>query len=250
MLPGVSAVYRARTDLDAAARRFVERFALVLTEAGLPRMASRVFACLLVADTGQLSAGELAARLQVSPAAVSGAVRYLVQLNMVRREREPGASRDHYQIDDDMWYEVYMQRAAILKRWEQTLAEGVAVDGNRRPRTSADQRGEGVHLVPPRRAPAADGALARAPPAAAPRGRISPSGPLIGPAASGSARGTCPTLAPRRGVAQPGSAPALGAGGRGFKSPLPDHTGGRSASAPSSTWTPLSLAAGSSSPSD
>jgi hypothetical protein len=28
----------------------------------------------------------------------------------------------------------------------------------------------------------------------------------------------------RRGVAQPGSAPALGAGGRGFKSPLPDQT--------------------------
>jgi hypothetical protein len=31
------------------------------------------------------------------------------------------------------------------------------------------------------------------------------------------------TALPDRGVAQPGSAPALGAGGRGFKSPLPDH---------------------------
>ena len=121
-----------RTDADAE-RRFVERFALVLTEAGLPRMASRVFACLLVADTGQLGAGELAARLQVSPAAVSGAVRFLVQLNMVRREREPGATRDHYRIDDDMWYEVYMQRSAILKRWEQTLAEGIAITGTQGP---------------------------------------------------------------------------------------------------------------------
>jgi DNA-binding transcriptional regulator GbsR (MarR family) len=119
----------ARTNVDDAERRFVERFALVLTEAGLPRMASRVFACLLVADDGQLSAGQLAARLHVSPAAVSGAVRYLVQLNMVHREREPGASRDHYRIDDDMWYEVYMQRSAVLERWEKTLAEGVALAG-------------------------------------------------------------------------------------------------------------------------
>ena len=30
------------------------------------------------------------------------------------------------------------------------------------------------------------------------------------------------TMTRSRGVAQPGSAPALGAGGRGFKSPLPD----------------------------
>jgi predicted transcriptional regulator len=112
-----------------AVRRFVERFALVLTEAGLPRMASRVFACLLVADTGQLRASELAARLQVSPAAISGAVRFLAQLNMVRRERDPGATRDHYRIDDDMWYEVYMQRSAVLERWEKTLAEGVALTG-------------------------------------------------------------------------------------------------------------------------
>jgi predicted transcriptional regulator len=123
----------ARTNADDAERRFVERFALVLTEAGLPRMASRVFACLLVAASGQLSAGELATRLQVSPAAVSGAVRYLVQLNMVHREREPGASRDHYRIDDDMWYEVYMQRSAVLERWEKTLAEGVALTGTNDP---------------------------------------------------------------------------------------------------------------------
>jgi hypothetical protein len=31
------------------------------------------------------------------------------------------------------------------------------------------------------------------------------------------------TREPHRGVAQPGSAPALGAGGRGFKSRRPDH---------------------------
>ena len=68
---------------DPAIARFVERFALTLLETGLPRMPARVFAALLIAPDARLTAAELAERLQVSPAAISGAVRYLVQVRMV-----------------------------------------------------------------------------------------------------------------------------------------------------------------------
>jgi DNA-binding transcriptional regulator GbsR (MarR family) len=61
---------------DPAIARFVERFALTLLKTGLPRMPARVFAALLTAPDGRLTAAELAERLQVSPAAISGAVRY------------------------------------------------------------------------------------------------------------------------------------------------------------------------------
>jgi hypothetical protein len=63
-------------DADALAR-FVERFAVVLTEAGWPRMPARVFACLLADERGELTARELVDRLTVSPAAISGAGRRL-----------------------------------------------------------------------------------------------------------------------------------------------------------------------------
>ena len=69
---------------------FVERFSSDLEAAGVPRLPARVFVALLVEDDGYLTAAELAERLQISPAAVSGAVRYLIQVNLVRREREPG----------------------------------------------------------------------------------------------------------------------------------------------------------------
>ena len=46
-------------------------------------MPARVFAALLIAPDARLTAAELAERLQVSPAAISGAVRYLVQVRMV-----------------------------------------------------------------------------------------------------------------------------------------------------------------------
>jgi DNA-binding transcriptional regulator GbsR (MarR family) len=64
---------------DAAVGRFVERFAAILEDSGVPRMPARVFVGLLATDSGSLTAAELAERLQASPAAISGAVRYLAQ---------------------------------------------------------------------------------------------------------------------------------------------------------------------------
>ena len=57
----------------------------------MPRMPARAFAAILAEDAGRLTARDLAERLSVSPAAVSGAVRYLTQAGMVSRGREPGA---------------------------------------------------------------------------------------------------------------------------------------------------------------
>src|SRR5215211_9163882 len=56
---------------EEAVMRFVERFALTFSEAGVPRMAARVFVALLVSDDGRRTAAELAEMLRVSPAAIS-----------------------------------------------------------------------------------------------------------------------------------------------------------------------------------
>jgi DNA-binding transcriptional regulator GbsR (MarR family) len=118
---------------DEAVRRFIERFAVLLSDAGMARMPARVFACILAEDAGRLTAAELAERLGVSPAAVSGAVRYLLQVGMIVREREPGGRRDHYRLHDDVWGEMYISRTAQLRRWEETTAEAVALLGADRP---------------------------------------------------------------------------------------------------------------------
>lgn len=122
---------------DEAVRRFVERFALNLAEAGMPRMPARVFAAVLVAEDGRRTAAELADQLGVSPAAISGAVRYLVQLRLVSREREPGERVDHYRVSSDTWYEAIARRDEMVARWLQDLAEGVKAVG---PDTAAGAR--------------------------------------------------------------------------------------------------------------
>src|SRR3954451_24165897 len=89
----------------AAVSRYVERFAQVFVDAGMPRIASRIFVALVATDNSRLTAAELSEQLRASPAAISGGVRYLVQVGLVSREREPGSRRDHYRVDSDVWYQ-------------------------------------------------------------------------------------------------------------------------------------------------
>jgi DNA-binding transcriptional regulator GbsR (MarR family) len=115
-------------DPDAVLR-FIERFAATLDDSGVPRMPARVFVALLATDSGRLTASELADLLRVSPAAISGAVRYLGHVGLTTREREPGSRRDHYRVDDHAWYEVTLRRERLLARWLDDARVGMEVLG-------------------------------------------------------------------------------------------------------------------------
>ena len=116
-------------DAEQILLQAVERFAVLLDEAGMPRMPARVFAYLIMEDRDGFNAGELADALHVSPAAISGAVRYLTQAGMIVRERNPVARSEHYRLHDDIWYESTLERIGLLRRWEQLLAETIELVG-------------------------------------------------------------------------------------------------------------------------
>lgn len=122
---------------DQAVLRFIERFSSVFVDAGVPRMPARVFVALLATDSGSMTAADLADLLRVSPAAISGAVRYLTQVRLISRERETGTRRDVYRVFDDVWYEALIRRDEMFRRWDVPLKEGVEVLG---PDTAAGRR--------------------------------------------------------------------------------------------------------------
>lgn len=122
---------------EQAVRRFVERFAAGLVEAGMPAMPARVFSALLATDSGRLTAAELATQLDASPAAISGAVRYLALVGMISRERMPGSRRAVYAVLSDVWYEVSIRQDQAITRWVAAAREGVEVLD---PATPAGQR--------------------------------------------------------------------------------------------------------------
>jgi DNA-binding transcriptional regulator GbsR (MarR family) len=107
---------------------FVERLGSALTQAGMPRVPSLVFAALLVDEDGRMTAAELADALALSAGSISSAVRYLERVGTARRERERGSRRDVYVVDDDAWHgalmrsdQVYAPIIAALNRGLTTL---------------------------------------------------------------------------------------------------------------------------------
>jgi DNA-binding transcriptional regulator GbsR (MarR family) len=116
---------------------YIERFAAVLVAAGFPPMPARVFVALLISDTGRMTAAELAGRLRISPAAVSGAVRYLIQVGLVHKERVPGSRRDFYRMPASMWDDLLRMRDQVMSRWAALVREGIDLVG---PDTAAGRR--------------------------------------------------------------------------------------------------------------
>jgi hypothetical protein len=120
----------ARTRRDAKkTAAFIERFATAMVDSGMPRMPARVFAVLLSEDDGAATAAQLSERLTASPAAVSGAVRYLMQVRLVRKERGPGERFDTYRLHNEVWYEAIYNREHLLTGWSSMSREGVAAVG-------------------------------------------------------------------------------------------------------------------------
>lgn len=119
---------------EAAVRRFVERTALLLADWGFPRMAGRVLLTLMSAEEPGLTAADLADRMGVSPAAISGAVRYLGRVGLVEREPVAGSRADRYVLRDDAWYTAGLTKSDFMTALAERADEGVVALGGRRSR--------------------------------------------------------------------------------------------------------------------
>ncbi|MEU2100182.1 helix-turn-helix domain-containing protein [Streptomyces globisporus] len=123
-----------------AVREFEEVYAVAMMASGMPLMMGRVLACLTIADSGSLTAQELAQRLQVSPASISKAIAFLDSQGMVRRERDE-RRRERYIVDDEIWYQAMMVSVRSTAQLVETTRQGVDVLGAGTP---AAARLEGV----------------------------------------------------------------------------------------------------------
>jgi DNA-binding transcriptional regulator GbsR (MarR family) len=106
--------------------RAVERLGQTLESMGIPRMPARVFAFILADDQSAYRAAELARGLDVSPAAISGAVRYLTDTHLVVRERNPAGRGDLFRVrDGDIWGTIQAARLPMLDRIIESVHDAV-----------------------------------------------------------------------------------------------------------------------------
>ena len=111
--------------------RFVEHLGGALASAGMPLQPSRAFAALLATDDGRLTAAQLSALLEISPSAVSGAVSYLAQVGLLRKERERGTRRHVYVVAEDAWDDAMLRKDQTYGPIMAALADGVRGVENR-----------------------------------------------------------------------------------------------------------------------
>jgi hypothetical protein len=112
---------------DAPLQPFAERLAAVFAAAGFPRMPARVLMTLVTAPGARLTAVELRERLGISAGAVSGAVRYLETVHMVRRLPHERSRREVYEVPDGAgWYTASLRATAVYDAIGALLPEGVA----------------------------------------------------------------------------------------------------------------------------
>ncbi|MEN2738862.1 helix-turn-helix domain-containing protein [Microbacterium sp. X-17] len=94
----------------------VEHAAAMLDVAGMPRMPARVMMMLVGAPDGGLTAAELGERLGVSPAAISGAVRYLQNAAFIRRLSRAGDRVARYDLMADGLHSMILANIPLYER--------------------------------------------------------------------------------------------------------------------------------------
>jgi hypothetical protein len=75
-----------------------------LVREGFPRVPAQILLHLMATPSGSRTAAELSAGLRLSPAAVSGGIRYLNVLGFLRVDVVPGGRRHVYSLPITPWY--------------------------------------------------------------------------------------------------------------------------------------------------
>ena len=106
---------------------YVEKVGLYFEQLTLPRMAGRIFGCLLISESPLVSMGELVEALQASKSSVSTMLRLLIQIELVEQVSLPGERRDYYRIHPETWTNSLKERLKQAQAFRQLAEEGLDV---------------------------------------------------------------------------------------------------------------------------
>jgi DNA-binding transcriptional regulator GbsR (MarR family) len=106
---------------------YVEKVGLNFEQLTLPRMAGRIFGCLLISESPLVSMGEIVETLQASKSSVSTMLRLLIQIELVEQVSLPRERRDYYRIHPDTWTNSLKERLKQAQAFRQLAEEGLDV---------------------------------------------------------------------------------------------------------------------------
>ncbi len=110
---------------------WIERVALFWSEqSGLPPITGRIVGWLMISDTPDQSAGEIAAVIGASRASLTTSMRLLIAIGLVRSVTRPRERTIYYRIDDDAWERMLRRRVARMASFRAITKDGLALLGD------------------------------------------------------------------------------------------------------------------------
>jgi DNA-binding transcriptional regulator GbsR (MarR family) len=118
-------------DDNATELQFAEEMGRFFETGGLPRMAGRVWATLLVTDTPRMSAAALQEALGASAGSISNATRTLLQIGLIDRVPVRGERRDYFAPRRGAIADLLRMRLERLVAVESLISDAVEHFGDR-----------------------------------------------------------------------------------------------------------------------
>jgi DNA-binding transcriptional regulator GbsR (MarR family) len=112
---------------------YVEKIANLLVAAGMPRIAGRMWAWLLICDPPQQSAADLAEALHASRGSISSAARLLETAGLVHRTSRRGDRREYFSVPEGAVISVLNSRLPVTVAWRRAADEGLELLADRPP---------------------------------------------------------------------------------------------------------------------
>ena len=115
-------------------KQFIEDMGIHFEEMGLPRMAGRIFGCLLVCEPQHQSSDQLANIVAASKGSISTMTRLLIQSGVVERMGLPGKRDTYYRIKPGSWSELMRARISHVTRLRELADRGLTLLADREPK--------------------------------------------------------------------------------------------------------------------
>jgi len=109
---------------SAAIDEFVERLAVAMEADGLPRIAGRTFALLLLSEDA-ISLDAIAEAIGASKASASVNTRLLEQRGLIERVSLQGDRRDYYRSVSNLFVRTMEQRLSKWQRFHEIMNDGI-----------------------------------------------------------------------------------------------------------------------------
>lgn len=119
--------------LNNKKREFVEEVGVLMDRFGLPRMAGRVMAMLMMSENPITSINDLSEELQASKASISTAARLLENRGIVEKIGVPGDRKDYYRISQHSFSRIMQQRIGEVRQFKNLMIKGVDLIEDKNP---------------------------------------------------------------------------------------------------------------------